>query len=531
MRTKRTLTVMILFALLLSAIVPFSAFAEGDVANVAKIGETAYPNITKAFEALKDGDTLELLTDVTTESTVKISKSVTINGNGHTYSYTGTDYVFLAANDAGTLTFKNLTISSTNGGIKVQKNVNLVMESDVKMTTVDKNILFYDTRTPAAASENSTLHIKGGEYSSSGKGIISITDNINGRKLRIDGGKFTSNGNGVMIQVKNTQVVIYNGLFVNNTTNHTMPVQGASTLTMYGGAIISNHTGSDKPTIRLESDTSAAIYGGYVVNNGKGNALLVQDGATAEKTITLYGGTYMAKSAEALKAADDKRQVVINGGQFYGAAEKLIDGNVQLNGGYVTVKGETVESVTAPTALRGASARLVEGSNGIRFEASISKAAVDFANSLKDEGTEIGYGTVIAPTDQLAGISGMSMNVLDAMGKSYENVVAKDGISTDAEGNVRIRAALINLKTENIGRAMSAVSYISYVKDGVTVYIYSAYVESQNSRSMSYVAQAALNDVRDAEEGLYIYAFNGKFSPYTDAQRAILQGYLDAVGN
>ena len=125
----------------------------------------------------------------------------------------------------------------------------------------------------------------------------------------------------------------------------------------------------------------------------------------------------------------------------------------------------------------------------------------------------------------------MNMNALTVMGKAYENVVAKDGISTDADGNVRIRAALVGLRTENIGRAMSAVSYISYVKNGTTVYVYGAYAESESSRSMSYVANAALNDVKSTATGLYKYEYNGKYSPYTDAQRAILQGYLDAVAN
>ena len=48
---------------------------------------------------------------------------------------------------------------------------------------------------------------------------------------------------------------------------------------------------------------------------------------------------------------------------------------------------------------------------------------------------------------------------------------------------------------------------------------------------MSYVANAALNDVKSTATGLYKYEYNGKYSPYTDAQRAILQGYLDAVAN
>ena len=54
MRTKRNLSVLILFALLLTAIAPFAAFAEG---NVAKIGDTGYASIAEAVAALRSGDT------------------------------------------------------------------------------------------------------------------------------------------------------------------------------------------------------------------------------------------------------------------------------------------------------------------------------------------------------------------------------------------------------------------------------------------------------------------------------------------
>ena len=148
---------------------------------------------------------------------------------------------------------------------------------------------------------------------------------------------------------------------------------------------------------------------------------------------------------------------------------------------------------------------------------------------LEDVGTEITYGTVICPTDYLSDVRGMSMAAIEASGGTYENIPGVEGVSTDEEGNVTLRAALVNLQTENIGRDFSAVSYLSYVRDGATVYLYGLYLEADHSRSMAQVAESALADVKAQADAVYQYEYNGAFSPYTEAQRAVLEGYLDAV--
>ena len=110
------------------------------------------------------------------------------------------------------------------------------------------------------------------------------------------------------------------------------------------------------------------------------------------------------------------------------------------------------------------------------------------------------------------------------------NIPAANGISKDAEGNLLIRAALVNLKEGNYNRALSAVSYVRYIKDGHEVYIYSNYNATNNSRSMAYIAQAALNDVVDTADSVYRYevtvAGATKYSRYTEAQRTVLGQYI-----
>lgn len=88
---------------------------------IAQIGETTYTDIQTALKALKSGDTLTLLADVTISDKWdsrytggKITVPVTIDGNGHTMTFTDVVYdggnhmsVFRFESDA---TVKNLTI-------------------------------------------------------------------------------------------------------------------------------------------------------------------------------------------------------------------------------------------------------------------------------------------------------------------------------------------------------------------------------------------------------------------------------------
>ena len=108
-------------------------------------------------------------------------------------------------------------------------------------------------------------------------------------------------------------------------------------------------------------------------------------------------------------------------------------------------------------------------------------------------------------------------------GASVRLVEGSEGIRFESQ----IPAALVNIREANYDLALSAVSYIRYIRDGHEVTVCSSYTEADNSRSMAEVAQMALEDVKDAADDEYRYLDeNGKYSPYTDAQRKALKVYL-----
>ena len=353
-------------------------------------------------------------------------------------------------------------------------------------------------------------------------------------EFRIDGGSYSTSG-GTLLYAQNADVTINGGVFRNTGSSHSVTARGSTVLRVTGGAVINENAESTAAVFNLADSSVAQIYDGYFYNGGKGRALTTEGtSAAAMQEIALYGGSFVVTATGTCVRSDDSlRPLAIYGGSYFNyGGDWATAGSCTLHGGYLfAVKAlNSSGSVTGDNAARnadgslmmmdglycrladgvpdtktGASARLVEGSNGIRFESVIPKAALDYAESLKDAGTEITYGTV------------------------YENIPGVEGVSTDEEGNVTLRAALVNLQTENIGRDFSAVSYLSYVRDGATVYLYGLYLEADHSRSMAQVAESALADVKAQADAVYQYEYNGAFSPYTEAQRAVLEGYLDAV--
>ena len=75
-----------IFAILMSVLMiacfmPTMAFADGETAAVAKVGETTYSPLQAAIAAATEGEitTVELLADTTEDITIPAGKKVTLN--------------------------------------------------------------------------------------------------------------------------------------------------------------------------------------------------------------------------------------------------------------------------------------------------------------------------------------------------------------------------------------------------------------------------------------------------------------------
>ncbi|MBP5349800.1 MAG: hypothetical protein J6Z13_05570 [Clostridia bacterium] len=191
-------------------------------------------------------------------------------------------------------------------------------------------------------------------------------------------------------------------------------------------------------------------------------------------------------------------------------------------------KGLTYARRLVLDTVAGAAVRL-DVPTGLRFTGVIGK---DFLDGLRAEygNANVKVGMFITPTDYLTANSlDFTKEALDGCGalpegKKYRKIEAATILETEDGAAYKINCVLSNVLEANYGRAFSAITYIEI--NGNTYY-YSNYFEEDNSRSIFRVADAALLDLSDTEDGEYRYqvAYTSEYSPYTAEQRATLEGF------
>ncbi len=192
MKKIRLLSVLLTLCLLISMIPVYAVAEEGDV---AKVGETGYATLKEAIDAVADGGTVEVLRDFDSSESIKISgKTITLNGNGKTETFTGTANPFVI-HDAH-VTVKNLTLTYT-GGTDAAFVIRVENENNVKDGAALSLILDNCTVT----SEG--LAFKSQAYGKTGKQVLKLQ---NGTSVNTIGANDTllvndSNGGGVNLEV------------------------------------------------------------------------------------------------------------------------------------------------------------------------------------------------------------------------------------------------------------------------------------------------------------------------------------------
>lgn len=114
------------------------------LSSEAKIGETLYNTLAEAVAAVKDGETITLLGDVTTPDIVTVTKSITIDGNGNTLAYTGQSRAITVESSAAgvNLTVKNLTVDCTASYCQRGINYNTTGEFTLENVTIKSKPLY-----------------------------------------------------------------------------------------------------------------------------------------------------------------------------------------------------------------------------------------------------------------------------------------------------------------------------------------------------------------------------------------------------
>lgn len=165
-------------------------------AFVAKVGEYYYPTLEVAIVVANNGDTIVLNKDVELVNTLEITKSVTIDLNGHAITSTGTTIL-----NNGRLVIKDTSVAKT-GLVKSTGNV-AVAVGDNSLTTIEGGK--FESREGAVITgyaQGATININGGEFYAEDNAVVAGNGNrTNGSNqvrteaniINISGGKFVGN--------------------------------------------------------------------------------------------------------------------------------------------------------------------------------------------------------------------------------------------------------------------------------------------------------------------------------------------------
>lgn len=352
-----------------------------------------------------------------------------------------------------------------------------------------------------------------------------------GCEVEISGGSFIledsrNHANQTLLEVfNNVSLKISGGYFYGTDIADMLYMRGTgATVTITGGWFEKNPSNANTRRFFELGGNNMTIYEGYFAHYG--DSPLIHD-SKCSATLTIYGGTFASKGTSPIARGgeiNDNAVFNIYGGQFMKLDARdggnYVFAHAKLNSGmgtyFVTTRGcawpmgvsthagELIKTIsgsslyaysykTFPAVQEGASVRLIAEQSGLRFTSDISKEILDYVKDKKDNGTTVSYGTVIAPTDYLTGLNSFTMEALKGAGKTYLDIVAKDGITYNTEGGVTIRAAIVDILEGNYTRDFSAVSYVKYTVNGQEVYIYSAFDMEKNTRNIAEVAQAAID--------------------------------------
>lgn len=170
---------------------------------------------------------------------------------------------------------------------------------------------------------------------------------------------------------------------------------------------------------------------------------------------------------------------------------------------------------------------LAEKGGGITFASAIDRRDWTILSSIA---TSITRGTLIYPAQALSELGGpLTHASLEAAGKTAIDIPSTTWLST-TDQKLYFGATLTNLAPYQRNVAYTAVGYtkITYSDDTVT-YVYAVSEESSApAHSIFSLVHAAKNDLSDEMTEVYQYPVGDLFSPYTEAEHAILDELSEA---
>lgn len=292
----------------------------GIATAIAQIGTDRYTSLKDAISAAKKGKTVQLLNDTTENITIKASKQITLDLNGHTLNG-GTGNAKAAILNRGNVTITDTSADKTgtikrddqgiegetsyyvidNNGTMVIDQANVVNNSGIKGSSLIRN---------GGVDTVSSLTINGGTFEQ--QNFIAVKNDSNG-ELTINGGTLTSkqsvvqNWNKAQILGGNLSGLIWTDSWTEAGTVGETVIGGDA---HFIGTIYMDVTGPNPTTLKIEggsldvtkwtvTDAAAKVNADIAVSGGTFTAAVPADHCAAGYAPTKNAdGTYGVKLAE-----------------------------------------------------------------------------------------------------------------------------------------------------------------------------------------------------------------------------------------
>lgn len=243
---------------------PTMAFADGETAAVAKIGETTYSTLQTAIAAATAGETttVELLANTTEDITIPRGKKVILNLNGKTLTNSSSDTITVANGAELTIEGAGTVDNVTHGKAAIFNNGIAVLNGGT-----------YDRSAEAGTSTSESG--KNSYYTIVNHGTMTINE---AAKVQTAGG--------------NTEKGKYSSLVENGYYNYSSKEPGSGYV---------EGTNQEKPTLTINGGT---FLGGLnTIKNDDGGMITIEDGNFSNfyqalvqnhNIATIEGGTFTA---------------------------------------------------------------------------------------------------------------------------------------------------------------------------------------------------------------------------------------------
>lgn len=275
---QRFLIIGIIFSLILSGYRPMKVSA---ATPVASIGTKKYTSLEKAVSKVKDGETIKILNNISTQYTIFNARKVSfkIDLNKKTITYTGKNELFYLYR--GTVTIQNGTIKAGKYEVAdIGKKAKLTIQSGTYTGSFEnsgkltiKNGKFTAIQGSIVASEG-TCVIKKGTFESTSDSKVMLANAGKNAKMTIQGGNFLVTNSNLIKNIKGT-VTIKGGTYKEKWKEEdnylSLAWQVSGTTNIYAGTFVSDigHCiGQDAGTVNIKGGTFTAANNDVVKMNG-----------------------------------------------------------------------------------------------------------------------------------------------------------------------------------------------------------------------------------------------------------------------